>query len=261
MRKRVILFALLLALAVTFAMASAEEMTGKQIVEKMRDRATSTSGVMQVKMTIADKHGDKRVRTIISRMKDYPSGGKSVVTFVKPDDVKGTKFLIAEKEGDDDQFLYMPALKKVRRISSKQKSGSFMGTDFSYSDLQAYDPDKGVHKRLPDETVNGQACYKVETTPKEADDFEYSKIIYYVRQDNDVPVKGEFYDKRGDLLKVMTVEKLEKNESGDWVVRDSLMKNVQKDHSTRMEILQSKTNAKIDDDYFTERFLTDETKL
>ncbi len=261
MKSRVLaLFIILLFL--TASIAISQELTGKQIVEKMRDRSTGDTVIMKVKMTITDKRGDQRVRSVINRMKDAPSGGKTVVTFVKPDDVKGTKFLVVEhNKGDDDQFLYMPALKKVRRISSKQKSGKFMGTDFSYSDLQSHDPNKGSHTRLDDETIDGNACYKIQTEPKDPDDYEYSKIIYWVRQDNDIPVKGEFYDKSGELLKVLNVTKVEKDADGTWVVRDTLMKNVQKNTSTRMEILQYSTKTKIADEFFTERFLTDETKL
>ena len=261
MNMRILPIALcLLFLFSTFAVA--QDLTGKQIVEKMRDREEAKTTIMQVKMTIFDKHGDQRVRSVINRMKDYSTGGKTAVTFIKPDDVKGTKFLVVEnKKGDDDQLLYMPALKKVRRISSQQKSGKFMGTDFSYADLQSHDPDKGAHEKLGEEAVDGNDCYKVRTTPNDPDDYEYSKIIYWVRKDNFIPVKGEFYDKKGELLKVLTVSGMEKDAKGHWVVKDTVMKNVQKGTSTRMEILQHKTDTDIADDYFTERFLTDETKM
>lgn len=239
-----------------------DELTGKQIVEKMRDQEDLKTSLMQVRMTITDKRGDTRIREIINRVKDYPGGGKTVIAFAKPDDVKGTKFLIIEnKNGDDEQLLYMPALKKVRRIASSQRSGSFMGTDFSYSDMQSHDPNKGTHTRLEDEAVDGQPCYKVQTVPNDADDYDYSKIIYWVKKDGDIPIKGEFYDKRGDLLKVLTVTKLEKDDKGHWIIKDTLMKNMQKDHSTRLEILQQKSDMPIADEFFSERFLTDETKL
>lgn len=261
MRLRIIIVALVIALALP-ALAFAEELSGKQIVEKMRDRQTSDTLIMQVKMTITDKRGDQRIRSIVNRMKDAPAGGKTVVTFLKPDDVKGTKFLVIEhKKGDDEQMLYMPALKKVRRITSKQRSGKFMGTDFSYADLQSHDPEKGTHKRLEDQNLDGNDCYQIQSTPNDPEDYNYSKIKYWVRKDNDIPVKAEFYDMAGALLKVLTVTKIEKDSKGDWIVRDTLMKNVQKNTSTRMEIQQYKSGVDIADDYFSERFLTDETKL
>lgn len=253
---------LLLLIFVFVAGSYSEELDGKKIIEKMRDRASSDSLIMQVQMIITDKRGEERKRSIINRMKDSPKGGKTVVTFIKPDDVKGTKFLIVEnKNGNDDQMLYMPALKKVKRITSKQKSGKFMGTDFTYADLQSHDPEKGTHTRLADETIDGHDCYKVRTIPKNPDEYDYSKIVYWVRKDNDIPVKSEFYDMSGELLKVLNVTKIEKDEKGNWVIRDSLMKNVQKNTSTRMKILQYKTDAKLSDDYFTERFLADETQM
>ena len=260
--KSKIIIILLCAIFIFTAVAIAQELTGKQIIQKVSDRASSTTIIMQVRMTITDRRGDTRARSIISRMKDSKTGGKTVVTFLKPDDVKGTKFLVIEnKSGDDDQFLYMPALGKPKRISSKQKSGKFMGTDFSYADLQAHDPNKGTHTRLDDESIDGNLCYKVQTVPNNPEDYEYSKIIYWVRQDNDIPVKGEFYDKSGELLKVLTITNIEKNKDGKWVVKDSLMKNVQKGTSTRMEVLQYQTNVNIPDDFFSERFLKDESKL
>ena len=82
----------------------------------------------------------------------------------------------------------------------------------------------GTYTRLDDVMVDGADCYCVSTVPANPDEYGYSKIVFYTRKDNDIPVKGEFYDKAGKLLKVMTVTSMEKDEKGNWIVKDTLMK-------------------------------------
>lgn len=257
--KRLWIYALALALAVP---ALAADKTGRDIVDDMVSGISQGNMLTQLDMVLIGKGGEKRLRSLRSRMKEVNDQGRSVVTFEAPEEVKGTKFLVIENKGrDDDQFLYLPALKKVRRIASSQRSGSFMGTDFSYYDLETHDVDEGDHTRLPDETIDGHVCYVVETVPKASAGSEYSKVRYWVRQDNKVVVKADIYDKNGAQVKALVADKMEQYKPGKWMPLHLKMTNVQKGTSTEITITKYKFDADISDDYFTERFLADDSQL
>jgi len=224
--------------------AFGEELDGKAIVKKMSDRAQSTSSIINARMSIVESNNTKRVREMRIRSKKINNKNNVVTTFISPPDVRGVKFLTIENPGgDDDQRLYLPAQKRIRRITSSNKSESFMGSTFSYADLQTPSTDKFDHKRLGDKSVYNQDCYTVQSAPKNAVDSEYSKIIYYVRKDNWIPIRGEFFNKDGKLWKVMDVFKMDQKPDGTW-----------------LEINDFKVNVAIDDTFFTDRFLTDESQ-
>jgi len=210
---------------------------------------------------LVDADGTKRERQLRTRTKKVNGLNRIVTTFLSPPDVRGVKFLVIEKKNeDDDQLHYLPALKRVRRITSSSKSDSFMGSTFSYADPQSHDPEKGNHERLKDMVLAGQDCYVVKTIPKNPADYEYSRLVYWVRKDNFMPVRGEFYDKDGKLLKVLEVLKLEKKPDGTWMTTLTKMSNVQKRNVTVLEIMNYQVDVAIEDFYFTERFLKDESQ-
>ncbi|MBZ0273918.1 outer membrane lipoprotein-sorting protein [bacterium] len=259
---RALALVLLIAAAVFALPSHADERKASEIVDDMVSSFNQENMLLQLDMTLTNAKGQTRERKLRSRVKMEDKLGRTVISFEAPADVAGTKFLVVENKGrDDDQLLYLPALKRVRRIASSQKSSSFMGTDFSYYDLSPHDSEEGTHERLPDETVDGAAHYVVETAPKASTGSEYSKIKYWVRQDNKVVTKAEFSDKDGKLLKTMTVAGLEEYKPGLWIARRFEMKNVQKGTSTTVAITKYMADAKIADDYFTERFLKDESQL
>jgi len=251
MKKLSYLLVLLLFVSVQTLFA----LTGMDIVKKVDAQKQPTSSVAKMKMTLISKSGSQKTREIIAYLKDSKEGAKSLMKFLAPADIRSTGFLVWEhKDKDDDQFLYLPALKKVRRISSSQKNQSFLGTDFSYQDLESRDINKATHKLLKEEKFNGDDCYVVESTPKPGEDYQYSKLVEWVRKDNFVPVKAEMYDKTGKVFKILTVEKIE-NINGYWIVKKSIMENLRTKHKTILEIINIKINPNLPDKYFTQRFL------
>jgi outer membrane lipoprotein-sorting protein len=236
--------------------SAALALTGKEIMQNVNDRETGKSSASKTKMVIVNNKGQERVRTIQAIRKEYGDLNKTMIRFLAPADVKGTGFLVWENANkDDDQFLYMPATGKVRRITSSSKSERFMGTEFTYEDMENRKVEKDTHKLLGEETIDGKKCYKVESIPKDGADSQYSKFVSWVRADIWVPVKIEFYDDSGALLKVLTVKKIEKIDN-IWTTTDTEMHNVQKDWKTLLTIEEIKYNlGNIKDDYFTERFL------
>lgn len=259
MSKRLALVAAIAALFCAWPTLAAE-LDGYGIIQKMEERNQSTSAVTNAKMIIMDNKGSQRVRELIMRTKEKNGLRHVVTTFLAPPEVRGSKFMVIEKkDADDDQRIYLPALKRVRRITSSNKAGSFMGSTFAYADLQSHDPDTGTHQRLADATVDGQDCYVVESTPNKPDDFIYSKFTYWVRKDNFLPIKGEFFDKKGHLWKRLTVANIEQRSDGTWIAKKTTMHDVQKGTSTVLELVDYQLDVKINDDYFSDRFLTDES--
>jgi outer membrane lipoprotein-sorting protein len=231
------------------------QLTGRQIVEKAYNLPTGDDQTSVLTMTLTNKSGQTRVRKIQQYTKDFGNIEKSIMFFLSPADVKNTSFMNWAYDSDksDDQWIYLPALKKVKRISSDSKSDYFMGSDFTYDDLGDRKLDADVHKLLKEETIDGHACYVVESVSKD-EDYMYSKTKTWIRKDNFVGMKKEFYDEDGELLKILTLKKVEKI-SGFWIRTHSEMKNVQKNHKTSMVLSAIKVNTGVSASKFSERMM------
>jgi len=249
-----VLFSLLL---VTNIKNYAQEITALKIVENVYNRPVGNDMTSDLTMTLINSSGNKRVREIKQFSRDFGDVEKRIMFFVKPADVKNTSFMnwSYDKEGkDDDQWIYLPALKKVKRISSDSKGDYFMGSDFTYDDLGDRKPADDNHKILREEKYNGEDCYVIESTPKD-EDYMYSKTITWIVKDKWIGVKKEFYDEDGDLLKILKVNKY-KNIKGFQIITKTEMENKQKNHKTVMELKNVKINTNIPKSKFTERMMT-----
>jgi hypothetical protein len=122
-----------------------------------------------MKMILRNRQGDESIRQLrVRTLEQEDDGDKSLTTFDQPADVKGTNFLsFTHKSGPDDQWLYLPALKRVKRISSRNKSGPFMGSEFAYEDLSSQEVEKYTYKYLRDETCEGMDCFVIERVPED----------------------------------------------------------------------------------------------
>ncbi len=232
------------------------QLSGQQIMENVYNIPKGNDTQGELTMTLINSKSEQRVRKLKQYIKDEGPVEKKIMFFVAPADVKGTSFMNWSYTSgkDDDQWIYLPALKRTKRISSDGKSDYFMGSDFTYDDLGDRHPSEDSHTLLRSETLNGRDCYVVESTPREKG-YMYSKTITWVMKDNYLGLKREFYDPSGKLLKVLEIKKFEKI-SGFWTILETEMRNVQKKHSTRMEFSNVKINAGIDGSKFTERSMT-----
>jgi outer membrane lipoprotein-sorting protein len=237
--------------------ATAEDsatITAREIALKSREKRFPDNSVMDITMVLINKRGNKRERKIETKRKTSTDGeAKSVAFFLSPADVKGTSFLVWEhKDQDNDIFIYLPALKKVRRIASDQKNQSFMGSDFSYADMENEDVDDASHKILAEEVWEGKPCWVIESIPKPNSDSEYGRSVTWVTQENFIPEKIELYDKKGTLYKVMDV--LRTGSVGKEILPlDFTMENVQKNHKTEIVLDNVKLDQAIPDTEFTHR--------
>ncbi len=255
---KIINIILISALAVigSFTALTAEEMTGKTIMEKVYYNPSGDDTQGELTMSLINSRGDTRVRKLMQYTKDDGKTEKKIMFFLSPADVRETSFMNwSYTDGrDDDQWIYLPALKRVKRISSDSKGDYFMGSDFTYDDLGDRHPDDDEHKLLRTEKIGEYECFVVESVPKDKD-YMYSKTITWVMKDNYLGLKREFYDDRDRLLKVLNIKKFE-NISGFWTILETEMHSVQKDHRTQMVFDEVKINTGISESKFTERSMT-----
>jgi len=251
---QVVILATLIALPVlSFA---GDKISGQQIVENVYNRQTGNDQQADLTMSLINSRGDERVRTIKQFTKDFSAMEKKIMFFKTPADVRNTSFMnwsYDDENKADDQWIYLPALKKIKRISSDSKSDYFMGSDFTYDDLGDRHPSQDTHKLIGEEMINGENCYVVESIPKD-EDYMYSKTMTWIIKDKWIGLKKDFYDEDKDLLKTLTVKKFEKI-SGYWTILSTEMHNVQKNHTTRMQLDNVKIDTGIADNQFTERMM------
>ena len=245
-----------LAVLLTAYMGANAQLTGRQIVDKAYNLPKGEDQTSILTMTLVNKSGKQRVRKIKQFTKDLGNVEKSIMFFMTPADVKNTSFMNWSYDSDksDDQWIYLPALKKVKRISSDSKSDYFMGSDFTYDDLGDRKLDADIHKLLREETVDGKKCYVVQSISKD-EDYMYTKTITWINKSNFIGVKKEFYDEDEELLKVLNIKSFKKV-SGFWVITHSEMKNVQNNHKTIIKLSDVNVNTGVPASKFTERMMT-----
>jgi outer membrane lipoprotein-sorting protein len=233
-----------------------EPITGLQVIEKVFNRPEGDDMQGNLTMTLINSRGDQRVRRIKQFTKDFDRMEKKIMFFVSPADVRNTSFMnwsYDEAGKGDDQWIYLPALKKVKRISSDSKSDYFMGSDFTYDDLGDRHPAEDSHALLREETINGEDCYVVESIPRE-EEYMYSRTVTRNIKDQWIGLKKQFYDEDEELLKILTVKKKEKIKDY-WIILQTEMHHIQKDHRTTMALENLTIDSGIPDNKFTERMM------
>lgn len=234
-------------------LASMDE--GRTIAQKVYDRDAGKNSYAETQMVLIDKRGRERVRTLLVALKYYGNMSKRYLRFLDPASIKDTAFLSWENQDRaDDQFLYLPALGRVRRIASGQKDQSFANSDFTYEDLEKRKVDFDTHHLLRSESYEHYHCWVLESTSKDAHNTQYSRLVSWIDQKTFVPVKVEYYDKRESLTKTLLVHRLEQVE-GIWTAMESEMRDLQKKQSTLLKIITIRYNRDIPDAVFTERYL------
>lgn len=252
--KALVLFAVF---ALTAAATAIAEPSGTAIMQAVYDRPQGKDMSGLLTMTLIDSKGKERVRSIKQILGTYGSVDKKLMVFQSPADVRGTSFMnwsYAEAGKSDDQWIYLPALKRVKRISSEGRGDYFMGSDFTYDDLGDRHPSADTHTLTGSETIDGDPCWVVESVPKNPTDL-YSRTVTWVSKEKSVGLKQDYYDKRGTLLKTLRVSSVE-FVSGVWIIKKTEMRNVQKGTSTRMEFTDVRINTGITDSSFSELAMT-----
>ena len=255
-----ILSTLLFAYSATIAQ---EELTAKQIVDKAYE-VTKIAGAESVAtLTIMDSKGRKRIRKTAQVTKLYDNGDteKRLVRFLSPADVKGTGLLTFDYEDkDDDMWLFLPALRKTRRIISSEKAKNFMGSEFSYADMTPPKLDDFNYKTLGEHEVEGALCWEIEVIPVDddvADENGFSKRISYIAKADFVIRKAIYYDLDGEIHKELTVKEVKELDPENHKYRPMhmIMVNKQNDRKSILKVDKIQFSPDVKDEYFTTRYL------
>ncbi len=217
------------------AIALSPEEKGLEIAKEMNRRDDGFGDfTATLEMTLKNKQGEESVRVVRNRTLEVPEDGdKSLIIFENPKVVKGTAFLsFTHKVENDDQWLFLPALKRVKRISSSNKSGSFMGSEFAYEDITSQEVEKYSYRWLRDEDYEGKPAYVVELDPVDPKSGYTRQLVWYDQKEY-IPLKVDYYDRKNDLLKTLRYEGYRQYAEKHWRADRMTMIN----HQTGKETL------------------------
>lgn len=246
---RTSLAAFALTLAIPMA-AAAEAPDPRQLLETAQNSGTPKTMQSTMTMTLVDRGGRSSARELELRK---VGNGKQLVWFSKPTDVRGTAFLRLGEGNDKQMWLYLPGFKKLDRISGARENESFLGSDFTYADMNERDLDAFAHKLLGEETVDGLAAWKIESTAKDPD-AEYGKIVSFIVKETGRLLQEDLYDSLGDLVKRKQHSRFEK--IGAYNIPQIVkMTDLISEHSTTLETRNLKVDETISDSIFTTEHL------
>ncbi len=248
---------------ITGTFSSSLALTAREIVQKADERYDGESAVSDTIMILIDAKGNQRVRNIKGFDKDYGKDKKSIIFFLSPADVRNTAFLSFDwddQNKEDDSWLYLPALQKVKRIASGKKSGSFMGSDFTYSDMNGIEINDWKYKfgKNESEIIDGHDTWVVIGKPKKdrkqrvIKETGYIKSQVWIRKDIFMVVRGKFWVKKGKKVKYLTIKDISKV-NDIWTAHEMIMKTTQKGktkHSSIIKLKNIEYNKGVDDSLF-----------
>lgn len=242
--------------------ADAKELTALEVMQKVEDRDEGDNSTSEMSMILIDKRGNERIRKIKSYTKFKGDDKRRIMFFLHPADVKGTGFLTYDYDDDakdDDQWLFLPALRKSKRIASGDKDGSFMGSDLTYADMTSRNLPDYEFKIMEEKEVGGKPCYVISSTPnkKARDETGYEKSIVFVRKDNFVVVRALNWIIKGKKQKYFDVKKLVLIDN-IWTATETHVftkKDKKLLHKTILKFKDVKYNQNLDDSTFTIRTL------
>ena len=240
--------------------AKADEMSGREIMDKVKELQTTQDETESQDMQLIDTKGRVKEREVTTyTMKDENDQSRTLIRFHAPSDIAGTGLLTWEqKDRDDDQWLYLPATKKSKRIVSGSRKEMFMGTDFTYGDLRPEDLDAHNYNVAGSEAIDGKDCFIIDAVPKTAQEIKDSGYFMrklWVRKDIYFVVQKKFFDDNKKLEKVETADDL-KNVSNSIYRADSItMKNFKKKHKTVLKSKGREINKGLSVNLFTVREL------
>lgn len=239
------------------SIATADVNRGLEIAKQRKERDTGWGdSVATMEMVLKNAQGEQSTRILrMSSLEVDNDGDKGITIFDQPRDVKGTAFLSHSHATEpDDQWLYLPALKRVKRISSRNKSGPFMGSEFAYEDLSSFEIEKYTFKYIKDELIDGESTFVVEQFPLDKNS-GYTRQIAWIEKKRYIPLKVEFYDRKDSLLKTLTFNGYKQYEGKYWRALSMSMQNHQTAKSTLLTTDKLAFNTGLTDRDFNKNIL------
>ncbi len=258
-----VMLMVLVACGAPFSTLEAADLSARDIAEKNFFVTKLDHLINESTMTLTNDKGQQRVRKTVGYSVLQSNGIDStiMIRFLFPGDVEGTGYLqIQHHDGDDDMWIYLPALKKVRRLVANNKKDSFVGSDFSYGDILLPVVDTYRHTLVRTEILEDEDCYVIESVPANEHikkDYGYSKKIAWIRKSNFMEKKVEYFDPNGRPLKtqvVPEVKELDPKKHKWWATRREIV-NHQTGHRTTLVFDSLNAEQDIREDFFTTRYL------
>jgi outer membrane lipoprotein-sorting protein len=241
-------------LLLPFLQGIAQEPDAASIMNKSRELSLTGSMSANINLSIVEKNGTSRSRVISMTTKSYQNGvEKRFIKFIEPADVRGTAMLVVDNSNSDDEmWIYLPALKKTRRIVSSEKGKSFMSSEFSNADMSSPALSDFENKHLAGSGENNM--WLIESKPineDKADEYGYSRKISYIIKEKYQIQKMEFYNFDNELFKVIEIKSVYPLVDGKYLVRDMIAENLVTKRKSEIVMTKIVEGAKVDDSVFS----------
>lgn len=237
------------------------DIAGDQLAQRVYDRPDGKDATSAVIMTLTEKGRSPRVRKmILYRLDGKPGEAATLIRFTEPTDIEGTGLLTLDlTDGESNQWIYLPAMERVRRIDSSRKGGRFVNSDYYYEDLRDRKVSMDTHRILGRETVSGVACEVLESVPVKPENSVYAKRVSWIDSATLIPMRIDFFEKREDQpSKRLLITKREKIQSY-WTVMDSVLTDLGNEHQTRLTVEKILYDRHLPPRLFTTQTLEDES--
>ncbi len=261
-KKRIRLIMTMTTFIVLFSLGLAytqEKLSGEEIIKNSQEIFYYAGNDIKAKvlMKLISKDGKERIRelSMLRLNRGESAEQKYYMYFHRPADVREMTFMVWKYlEKNDDRWLYVPSIKLVRRIAANDKNSSFVGSDFTYEDISGREVAEDNHTLKSGKTLNDKSVYIVESVPKDEKSAYYSRKVSWIDQETSLPIKEEYYDKRNDLYKIFTADKIEVIQ-GIATIMQRTMANIQNGHRTVVTFGEVSYNIGLKEDIFSERYL------
>lgn len=246
-------------IAVILVSGRVHAMTAEEIVKKSQAAFLYPGSDLKARvlMKLISVGGQERVREMMMLRKNYGEPGgeqKYFMYFFQPVDVRNMTFMVYKYPGRDaDRWLFVPAINMVRRIAAQDKRSSFVGSDFTYEDISGRNLEDDTHTIVNEEKIGTRDCTVIKSTPKAAE-MEYSYKLSWIDKATFLPIKEEYYDKKGELYRVFSADEIADVKGHPTITKRS-MKNLLSGHVTEVSFLKVDYNVGIEDSLFSERYL------
>ncbi len=249
------LLTLLFCLSCLLPIPAQAQPSGPDLARLVHDRYVGDDAVSRQVMELIPARGQKRVRELTIHGADRDGVRKTLIRFTAPANINGTGFLsIEDDQGNTEQFLYLPALNRTRRIVAGQKGRSFVNTDFTYEDMERRPVEDSEHAVTGEESLGGMACWILESRPKPGTDSQYSMVRAWVAQDMRLALRVDFFAEGKEPVKRYSVQQLE-NIQDIWTETKVVMEDLHSGHQTVLETAEIQYNTGIPDSAFTQQAL------
>lgn len=230
----------------------AEEITSEKVLQMVEDRYVGKTSRAELKMILKDEKGEETERTLtIYRQKIDNFNLSTFQHFHSPTDIMNTTFLVNEKNGIQEKFIYLPSFKKIRKIVSKDNAIRYVSSDFTYEDLDNFHAKDYICEKLKEDILDSEEVYIIECKKSDPSS-QYSKFIFKISKEKLLPLITMFYDKNGKLIKQLENRKLKKVKN-IWTPFEVEMKDFKNSTSTILKLNKIEYDILLSDDTFTQR--------